>query len=57
MAKKEKASELIPSNWLDPLMTGENRIIKKFPCNETDVVNLLIAIRKRIENFEKPSQP
>lgn len=37
----------IPSNWLDPLLTGEDAVIGKAPYSGQDIERLLSAIKKR----------
>lgn len=51
----EKIIEAIPSNWCDPLLTGEDKVIGKSPYDYLDIENLLNAIRERIETIA--SQP
>ena len=44
---KELVDDKIPRNWLDPLLTGDTKVIgDKISCQ--DVERLLIAIRERI---------
>ncbi len=39
----------IPTNWCDPLLTGDNKVLHgDFDCR--DIERLLAAIRKRMEN-------
>lgn len=43
----EKALDCIPSNWLDPLLTGPDAVIHKSPAPEIEA--LLNAVRARIK--------
>jgi hypothetical protein len=55
-AQEERASaasagslaDLVPTNWLDPLLTGKDRVIGEPPYNCQDIENLLRAIKERI---------
>jgi len=40
----------IPTNWLDNFLTGDERIIKTYPCEAKDVENLLRAIKQRVKD-------
>lgn len=53
-----KASELIPQNWLDPILTGKDAVIGKPPYSGADVEMVLNAIKKRILEWEsRPLRP
>jgi len=52
-AVKHSASELIPTTWLDPLLTGKDKVIGEHPYNGKDIERLLSALKKRIEEYEK----
>ena len=43
--------DIIPSNWCDPLLTGDKKVIDGPPYNCRDIENLLNALRKRIKLF------
>jgi hypothetical protein len=45
-------ADLVPTNWLDPLLTGKDRAIGQPPYNCRDIENLLRAIKKRIARAE-----
>lgn len=53
LAVKHSASELIPTTWLDPLLTGKDKVIGEHPYNGKDIERLLSALKKRIEEYEK----
>lgn len=40
---------LIPTNWLDPLLTGPTAVITGYPYSARDIESLLLAIQKRVE--------
>lgn len=42
-----KLLKCVPHTWLDPLMTGDEKVIKT-PYDEQDIERLLVAIRKRM---------
>jgi hypothetical protein len=51
--ERKIASDLlncIPTNWVDPLLTGGNKVIssKNGKYDGQDIENLLLAIRKRM---------
>lgn len=39
----------IPSNWLDPMLTGPQRVIGEPPYDCRDIERVLLAVRYRIE--------
>ncbi len=46
-----KASDLIPTNWCDPLLTGPQSVIGSPPYYVGHIEALLLAIKRRlIEN-------
>ncbi len=40
---------IIPTNWCNPLLTGKDAVIGEPPYNCQDIEQLLLAIRKRLE--------
>lgn len=52
-SKEALAADLInciPTNWLDPLLTGDNKVLHGgYSYTPSDIEKLLIAIRKRME--------
>jgi hypothetical protein len=46
---RDQIISLIPDTWLDPLLTGKNKVIGEYPFNERDIEKLLKALRDRIE--------
>lgn len=51
--KEALAADLInciPTNWCDPLLTGDSKVLPDgYNYTPQDIENLLIAIRKRME--------
>jgi hypothetical protein len=45
-----RIKDAIPTNWLDPLLTGPNAVIGEPPYTGLDIERLLQAIKKRIEH-------
>ncbi len=45
---KTRLSSLVPTNWLDPLLTGPDAVIGKPPYGCPDIERLLRAVRDRI---------
>lgn len=43
---RQQVLDAIPTNWLDPLLTGDGAVIHKSPCPEVEA--LLKAVRARI---------
>lgn len=43
---KADALAVIPTNWLDPLLSGPDKVIHQSPCPEIE--KLLTALRARI---------
>lgn len=48
----ELPSDLIPTSWLDSILTGEDAVIDEQPYDSYDIENLLKAIKKRMVDFE-----
>ena len=51
MTKEEEEEAIlgaIPTNWLDPLLTGPNKVIGPYPYTGTDIENLLRAVKDRV---------
>lgn len=54
---KEAAADCVPSNWLDSLLTGPNKVLPgSGKYSGPDIERLLNAIRERIRSLELPSQ-
>ena len=50
----DKYSDLIPSNWGDPILTGEDAVLPRgFEFTPQDIENLLEAIKARIVEKEQ----
>ena len=49
----KKSSDLIPTNWCDPLLTGPQKVIGSPPYWVGDIGALLLAIRRRIIENEQ----
>lgn len=55
MSRPVKYVDMVPTSWLDPLLTGPEAIIKAMPGGQytgTDIENLLRAVRQRISAME-----
>jgi hypothetical protein len=50
---KRSFSDEIPTNWLDPLLTGKGAVIGQPPYNCKDIERLLTALKDRIKTKEK----
>lgn len=48
----EVPSDLIPTSWLDPLLTGKTAIVGNPPYNCHEIEILLSAIRERVKEWE-----
>ena len=46
----------IPTNWLDPILTGPQRVIGDPPYDCRDIERVLLAIRYRIEAHVKANE-
>ena len=55
MAKKRKPlSSLVPTSWLDPLLTGRDAVLKgSGPWDCPDIERLLRAVRERLRAAER----
>jgi hypothetical protein len=51
-----KPSDLIPVNWLDPLLTGPQSCLGKPPYSCLDIERLLNRLRERVILLEKPNK-
>jgi len=52
LVRRQIAKELIdclPTNWLDPMLTGKNAVLGKNPWGCPDIENLINAIRKKMK--------
>ena len=47
----QRLIDAIPTNWLDPLLTGKNAVIGNPPYDCKDIERLLSAIRVRINSI------
>jgi len=51
MAKTIKSIvDLVPTNWLDSILTGKDAVIGRPPYDCKDIQNVLLAVKKRIEH-------
>ena len=48
---KDLILKAIPKNWLDPLLTGPNKVIGPAPYNSIDIENVLGGVRDRISKM------
>jgi hypothetical protein len=54
-AKRKKLSDLVPTNWLDPLLTGPDQALSKMRHNQwncRDIEALLRGVQDRIREAE-----
>jgi hypothetical protein len=54
---RDKVLAAIPTNWLDPLLTGPNAALRGLPWECPEIEALLVGIRKRIEAIPFPDGP
>lgn len=52
----ERLADAIPSSWLDPLLTGKNKVIGEPPYDCPDIEHLLNGIRERIKAILKATK-
>ena len=52
----EECAKLVPTNWLDPLLTGPNKVIGN-SGSPPDIEGLLLAVQKRIRDLKQPDHP
>jgi hypothetical protein len=52
---REAAAKCVPSNWLDPLLTGDNAIRKEW-LDTAAIEKLLNAIRERILKLQRSTE-
>ena len=50
-------ADRVPTNWVDPLLTGPDAVIGSPPYNCGDIERLLLAIAARIRTTERRSLP
>ena len=48
----KRLSELVPTSWLDSLLSGPEKVISSGPCTNTDIERLLLAVKKRLQQAE-----
>jgi hypothetical protein len=46
--ERERCARLVPTSWLDPLLTGPRAVIGKPPYNCADIERLLSAVASAI---------
>jgi hypothetical protein len=46
--ERERCAQLVPTSWLDPLLTGPRAVIGKPPYNCPDIERLLSAVAAAI---------
>jgi hypothetical protein len=51
-AIREECAKAIPTNWLDPLLTGPNKVIQGPKYSNKDIENLCHAIQNRIRTAQ-----
>jgi type IV secretory pathway VirB9-like protein len=49
---KTPLADLIPTNWLDPLLTGPDAVIQGYSFTPKDIERLLLAIKERVRKAE-----
>lgn len=50
----DKAIKMIPTNWIDPLLTGENKVLPDgYSYDPKDIERLLLAVKSRIEKLRE----
>ena len=49
IGERKRIVGIIPTNWCDPLLTGENSIIGEPPYDCKDIERLLLAIKGHVE--------
>ena len=47
-ATSSPIADLVPSNWLDPLLTGPDAVLQGYSYTPADIERLLNAVRARI---------
>lgn len=47
--ERDRCADMVPTNWLDPLLTGSSKVLPSTqPYRGPDIERLLVAIRDRI---------
>ena len=49
----EKAASCVPNTWLHPLLSGEKKVIGKYPFGCQDIESILNRIRADILSLKK----
>lgn len=55
VVEPETLAACVPTTWLDPMLTGPNAVIVRYPYTGDDIERLLAAIRDRITALSTPS--
>ncbi len=50
---KREPHEEVPTNWLDPLLTGPESVIGRPPYGCSAIERLLVAVRERVRSAER----
>lgn len=53
--KSENVADLVPTNWLDPLLTGPRAVLGQPPYTCADVERLLRAVKQRLASARPPA--
>jgi hypothetical protein len=51
LAERERCAALVPTSWLDPLLTGPRAVIGRPPFNCPDIERLLHAVAAEIRTY------
>jgi hypothetical protein len=54
--KRKPLSDLVPTNWLDPLLTGPDAVLRGTKFNCQDIERLMLAVKERIRSAERSSK-
>jgi hypothetical protein len=46
-------ADLIPTTWLDPLLTGPGAVLDGYTYTPKDIERLLLALKERMERAQK----
>jgi hypothetical protein len=53
-SEREACAALIPTSWLDPLLSGNGSVIRELPADGPAIQSLLAAIAARIRSRTSP---
>lgn len=49
----KRPSDLVPTSWLDPLLTGPDAVLEGYVYGPKDIERLLLAVKARLDKAQE----